>query len=369
MPAQADSIRSKQWYLDAMNADEMWKTSTGAGVTVAIIDTGVQADLPDLRGQVLPGKDFSELPGGATSDDNGHGTRMAMFIAGTGRARGGQGSLGLAPGAKILPLRIANASFASAIRYAADSEAKIVNISMGSLLGQKSDLESEKHAVDYALSKGKLIFAGVGNSAQKGNPLLYPAGYAGVVGVGAVNRDGEVTAESERGPQVALVAPGADMYSTCKGGTGVCTGHGTSDASALASASAALVWSKHPDWTANQVLRVLINTAGRSTTGEKRNDNVGYGLIRPRVALEDPGDPGAADIHPLTGKPTSAMPAPAVSEAVKPRASETDTPDQAAGRTHEDHGTMTWVVAGIGAAALFGAAVAALTRTLRRSRK
>ncbi|MFI9724597.1 type VII secretion-associated serine protease mycosin [Streptomyces sp. NPDC052396] len=316
--AQADSVRSQQWYLDAMDADEMWKTSTGSGITVAVVDTGVQADLPGLRGQVLPGRDFSGLPGGATSDYEGHGTMMAEFVAANGKGDGGEGGFGLAPGAKILPVRVVtdkvpealavaghapnlDADFAKAIRYAADSDARIISIS----LANTDENKLEAAALNYALAKGKLVFAAAGNSGQKGNYVLYPAAHPGVVGVGAVNKDLEVTAESERGPQVALVAPGDDMHSSCKGGTGVCASHGTSDATALASAAAALVWSKHPDWTANQVLRVLINTAGRAQSGEQRNDKVGYGLIRPRIALKDPGDPGPANVSPLTGKATS----------------------------------------------------------------
>ncbi|WP_242705030.1 type VII secretion-associated serine protease mycosin [Streptomyces griseocarneus] len=297
--AQAETIRSRQWYLDAMHAEEMWRNSTGVGVTVAVVDTGVDADLPDIRGQVLPGKDFSGMEGGAQSDYDGHGTDMAVIIAGTGKSNGGTGTFGLAPGAKILPVRFANAqapargframsSVAMAIRFAADSEAKIINISQAG----PSQSEVNAKAVEYALSKGKLVFAGVGNSGKEGNHVLYPAAYPGVVGVAAVDEAIRATDESERGPQVDLAAPGDNIVTACKGGTGLCRGHGTSAATALASASAALVWSAHPDWTANQVLRVLINTAGGPKSGEKRSDSLGYGVVRPRIALQNPGDPG-----------------------------------------------------------------------------
>ncbi|MFJ9371927.1 S8 family serine peptidase [Streptomyces sp. NPDC101455] len=83
------------------------------------------------------------------------------------------------------------------------------------------------------------------------------------------------------------------------GQSGLCRGHGTSDATALASASAALIWSKHPTWTNNQVLRVLLNTVGAPTDGAKRNDSIGYGIVRPRIALQRPGDPGPAGEYPL----------------------------------------------------------------------
>ncbi|MEU7136887.1 type VII secretion-associated serine protease mycosin [Streptomyces sp. NPDC046261] len=316
--AQADSIRSRQWHLDAMRAEEMWRTSTGSGVTVAVIDSGVDSELPDLEGRVLPGKDFSGIEGGAHSDYDGHGTSMAIMIAGTGKSNGGDGAFGLAPGAKILPLRVVNTnapatreilsgiSMPSAIRYAADSEAKIINISMG---GPGSRREAE--AIDYAISKGKLVFAAVGNTGNKTNPVEFPAAYPGVVGVSAVDQSIKATEESQRGPQVDLAAPGDNIVASCKGGSGLCRSHGTSDATALASASAALIWSVHPDWTANQVLRVLINTAGGPKSGEKRSDTIGYGVVRPRIALKNPGDPGPPNVSPLPELAgASATPAP-----------------------------------------------------------
>ncbi|MFT9870587.1 S8 family serine peptidase, partial [Bacillus mobilis] len=146
-PAHAESVRDQQWYLDAMRAEQMWKSSTGKGVTVAVIDSGVDPDLADLRGQVLPGKDYSRHPGDEHSDYDGHGTRMAVLIAATGAKSGTQGSYGLAPGAKILPIRVPDfieksrkdgnpddypTYISKAIRYAADSDAQIINISMGS---------------------------------------------------------------------------------------------------------------------------------------------------------------------------------------------------------------------------------------------
>ncbi|WP_307842880.1 type VII secretion-associated serine protease mycosin [Streptomyces triculaminicus] len=297
--AEADTIRSQQWYLDAMHADEMWQTATGTGVTVAVIDSGVDAELSDLRGQVLPGEDFAGLEGDAHSDYSGHGTTMAVLIAGTGESYGGAGAVGLAPGAKVLPLRVLGVkappsrispdkALARAIRFAADSDAKVINISMGS----PGDSQEQQEAVEYAVARGKLIFAAAGNDGDKSNLLEFPAAYRGVVGVAAVNQEIRATQESTHGPQVDLAAPGDNIVATCKGGTGLCRTSGTSDATALASASAALVWSAHPSWTANQVLRVLINTAGGPKSGEKRSDSLGYGVVRPRIALQNPGDPG-----------------------------------------------------------------------------
>lgn len=319
VPAHAETIRSQEWHINAMKLPEAWQISKGQGVTVAVIDSGVDASLPDLNGQILPGRDFSpgiEAPVG--SIQRTHASSMASLIAGTGRGAAGAGAIGVAPEAKILSLRVvgdehknaavSDAKFteqlARAIRYAADSNARIFNISLAFLDSTKA-LEG---AIKYALGKGKLIFAGVGNDGNSANPRLYPAALPGVVGVAALDRNGNATAESEKGPQVALSAAGMDMFDACPGGTGYCKSHGTSDATAVVSGSAALVWARHPDWTANQVLRVLINTAAGPSDGTKRNDAIGYGAVRPRVALETPGDPGPPDVNPLLATVTSGTP-------------------------------------------------------------
>ncbi|MFH9350574.1 S8 family serine peptidase [Kitasatospora sp. NPDC017646] len=308
-----DSIREDQWHLDAMHAPEMWQVSKGAGIVVAVIDGGFKLDHPDLVGQFLPGKDFSGSSGGVGSYVKGHATQMAGLIAGTGKANGGKGAYGLAPGAKILPLKIANGDEGSvlesefmdqigqAVTYAVGQGAKVINVSQGTnaALVNREDVEKLNKILAWARAKGSLVFASVGNEAQSGNPVEYPGALPNVVGVGAVDRNGTVTAESEHGPQVTLVAPGMDMIAACTESTGYCKGHGTSDATAVASASAALVWSVHPDWAANQILRVLINTASKPKDGSNRTEDGGYGAVRPRIALTDPGDPGPADVSPL----------------------------------------------------------------------
>ncbi|MGW7444086.1 S8 family serine peptidase [Kitasatospora sp. NPDC054795] len=313
-PAVADgSIRADQWHLDAMHAPEMWKVSKGENVTIAVIDSGFKLDHPDLVGQFLPGKDFSGSPGGVGSYAEDHGTQMASLIAGSGKSAGGKGAYGLAPSARILPLKIANGSehavvsadfldqIGQAVTYAVEQGAKVINVSQGmaAVTTSPADVEKLGKILAWARAKGALVVASVGNSGDKGNIVEYPGGLSNVVGVGASDRNGTVTAESERGPQVALVAPGVDMIGACASQTGYCKGHGTSDATAMVSASAALVWSLHPDWTGNQVLRVLINTAGKANDGAGRNDLIGYGAVRPRIALTDPGDPGAANVSPL----------------------------------------------------------------------
>ncbi|MFD0258123.1 type VII secretion-associated serine protease mycosin [Kitasatospora indigofera] len=316
--AAVDSIRDQQWYLDAMKAPEMWQTTKGAGVTVAVIDSGFKLDHPDLVGQLLPGKDFTGLPGGLGEDKTGHGTGMAGLIAGSGKGLGGKGAYGLAPGAKILPLKIQNDSngvpgtagvdfltgISQAIVYAADQGAKVISISQGGPADgyPAAEVTALRAAVDHATSKGSLVVAAAGNEAQQGNPANYPAALPSIVAVGATDRNGVVTDESERGKELDLAAPGMDMYRPCTGPSGYCKGHGTSDATAIVSASAALLWSVHPDWSPNQILRVLINTAGKPQDGSARTDLIGYGTVRPRIALATPGDPGPANVSPLIGQ-------------------------------------------------------------------
>ncbi|WP_330296620.1 type VII secretion-associated serine protease mycosin [Streptomyces sp. NBC_00503] len=353
-----------------MKADEIWKTSTGKGVTVAVIDSGVDR-IPELEGQVLPGKNFATmLEGDERTDGEKHGTTMAAIIAGSGKHPSGDGAFGLAPGAKILPIRapgnldVKNSIWTAAIRYAADSDAKIINISMAS--GDEDPARLD--AVKYALSKGKLIFAGVGNTGDGSNGVLYPAATPGVVGVGAVDKDGKVTAESQHGTQVDLSAPGMDIVTACGGKTGLCTSHGTSDATAIASASAALIWSAHPEWTNNQVLRVMMNTAGKPTDGAARSDFVGYGIVRPRIAVATPGDPGPADVYPLpdlaaagggTGSSTSPAPS-ADGKTPQSGGASTPAPQAADASKNDDGGSLPWLALGLGACVLIGGAVTAV---------
>ncbi|MEU6087792.1 type VII secretion-associated serine protease mycosin [Streptomyces sp. NPDC047085] len=377
-PAHADTIRNQQWHLDAMQAEQLWKTSTGKGITVAVIDTGVQANIPDLRGQVVAGKNLSNHPGNERTDYDGHGTGMAALIAGTGGRDAANGSYGLAPGAKILPIRIPDfieqsrddgnpddypTYMAKAIRFAADSDAQVINISQGST-AHSGELDK---AVSYALTRGKLIFAGVGNTGDALNELEFPAATPGVVGVGAIDRNVKATRESQHGPQVDLVAPGADMVASCiNSATGVCKTHGTSDATAIASASAALIWSEHPDWTNNQVLRVMLHTASKPKSGKERTDYLGYGAVRPRIALTDPGDPGPADVYPLPDFTYAAAKTPATSPSASSKHEEAA--PAASTSTGSKGGTTPWQLWGVGGGVLIGVAASAVWSVRRRRR-
>ncbi|MFD9796069.1 S8 family serine peptidase [Streptomyces sp. NPDC059070] len=365
--ALADDMRSKQWYLDAMDAESMWKVSTGKGITVAVIDTGIRSE-PELAGRVADGGQDFTGSGGARTDTDGHGTNMAVAISGSG-ANGG--IRGLAPDAKVLPVKAAvkdgdfggMVTLAKAIRYAADSDARVLNVSLaGNSLGE-GEQQGLASAVAYALAKGKLVFAGSGNDGDKGNPVEYPAATPGVVAVGAVGTGGKLAAFSGTGSHLGLAAPGEKIPAHCKDGNGYCETGGTSYATALTSATAALIWSAHPGWTGNQVLRVMMETAGHN--GKVPSQYIGWGTVRPaQVLVKGNGDPGPADVNPLlaarggaSGAP-STSPSPAHTADKGAGAGDQEKPKAAA----ESKDSAPWTVIAIIAAAvvLIGGAVVAV---------
>ncbi|WP_228991197.1 type VII secretion-associated serine protease mycosin [Streptomyces sp. DH8] len=383
--AHAETAREQQWHLDAMHAEEMWKTSTGKGITVAVIDTGVDKSVTDLRGQVLDGIDYSSEEGDEHTDWGEHGTVMAALIAATGAGGERAGTYGLAPGAKVLPIRMPKEGegatglletpsyvkkwakrMALAIRFAADSEAKIINISMASSGAGHPELTA---ALKYALEKGKLVFAGVGNSGDVKNELEYPAATPGVIGVAGVDRHAKPYKSSQWGPQVDLAAPAVDVVSACPNGSQICGGNGTSMATALASASAALLWSQHPDWTNYQVLRVLLQTASGNDKGLSRDDVIGYGVVRPRIALTEPGDPGPADEYPLPDLAAKAPASPSAQPSHPAKGSAEPAAGPAASGGGDSGSTPTAGIAiGVGAAVLLGVVGAVWAVRRRRGR-
>ncbi|MER6052562.1 S8 family serine peptidase [Streptomyces sp. NPDC001793] len=289
--ASADQIRDAQWPLKAFKADEVWKIATGKGVTVAVIDNGVQSQHPDLKGNVLPGKSFEDGGSAEPKDGDTHGTSMAANIAGHGHGPGGEsGVKGLAPDAKILPLRDDGGrpdGLASSIRYAVDKGASVINISM---TGKSSPGESE--AISYAVKHNVLVFAGAGNDGKGGaDAIQYPAHYPGVVAVGGVQNlgGGEIWSGSNYGPQVMLTGPAVDIVSAGDSGTSKYQKDtGTSDATSFASATAALLREKFPDLSAGQILNRMVKSAGLppSAQGLQLPDqHYGYGFIKPLAAL------------------------------------------------------------------------------------
>lgn len=369
MPAAADTDLPE--YLTKMRAPQMWKVADGTGITVAVIDSGVK-DLPELDGRVLPGVSFMEPPINhpdetypVHEDFEGHGTSMTAAIVGDGSAGGPHG---LAPGAKVMPIRTsigtpmafgAIGESAKGVRYAADNGAKIINLSIG---GSWS-LDKMRPAVEYARSKGVLVFVAMGNDGSKSSNAI--AALPGVFGVGAVDITGEPLPSSSDGPSTDFAAFGGRVPIRCRKNTAWCMQDGgTSYATSIASAAAALVWSAHPDWTANQVARVLVQTAGAPVDGSKRNDWVGYGIVRPsKVLIDREGDPGAPDIDPLASPTPQAPAPPAPAPSTDPAAAE---PRRVASAAAESGLSWQWPALGGFAVLVLGVGITMFLKRRRR---
>ncbi|MFK4867048.1 type VII secretion-associated serine protease mycosin [Streptomyces sp. CSMPJR101] len=299
-PAHADSIRAQQWALEAMHTQDAWRTTKGAGVTVAVLDTGVDDDHPDLAGNVLTGKDMVGF--GAERGDRAwarHGTAMAGIIAGHGHGEGnGDGVLGIAPQAKILPVRViledgdsarAKArntrgnALAEGIRWAADHGADVINLSLGDDSKSAHPEAGEDEAVQYALSKGAVVVASAGNGGEKGDHISYPAAYPGVIAATAVDRYGTRASFSTRRWYATVSAPG-DKVVIADPDRKYYEGWGTSAAAAFVSGAAALIKAAHPDLTPAQVKKLLEDTA-RNAPASGRDDSRGYGFVDPAAAL------------------------------------------------------------------------------------
>ncbi|MEU6486396.1 S8 family serine peptidase [Streptomyces sp. NPDC046887] len=370
-----------------MHVDEIWKSTKGEGIKVAVIDSGVNDSVPSLRGQILSGRDFTGVKGDEKDDYTGHGTTMAELIAGTGR---GGGLQGLAPEAKIIPYRVADTEMQNnnkvnafdirqAIRAAADSDAQIISMSWGS----EYYSHDVRDAIEYAQAKGKLFFAAVGNSGDKGNAESYPGAYPEAVAVGATTSEGRVAKFSQHGDKVDISAPGADLLGWCdETFTRYCKIQGTSGATALASATAALIWSKHPEWTGNQVLRVMFESAGRGENWEPGtvSRQVGHGVVRPNAHItRGLGKPGDPDVSPDTGKrvggkPGSASksPTPGTSKQAPDAAPSGDNPalaGSASGKADDSGGTNSAYLIGgaIAATAVLAGAGALVARRRRQA--
>ncbi len=273
-----EPMAPEQWNLPMVGAPAAWRTTRGAGVVVAVVDTGVDATQPDLVDQVLPEVDL--LPA-VTPDvvDTGHGTTVASLIA----ARiDGQGMAGVAPEATILPVAALDpagfgdsATVARGIIAAADAGARVINLSLG---GPVRDPVLDRAAV-YAHKKGAILVAAAGNSFQFGNEVQYPAASPYVVAVAAVDRRGNPAAFSNTGSHIDIAGPGVDVLAAApEEGFGLASG--TSFAAPHVSGTLALVLSANPRLTASAAISLVQLTAKDDARGNGRDNQLGQGLVR-----------------------------------------------------------------------------------------
>ena len=285
-----------QWSMVSGHVQGAWDMgATGQGITIAVIDTGVALEHPDLKDNLVSG--YNAITGseasGANQDDNGHGTHVSGIAA---AELNDVGIVGVANQAKIMPIKAMDFrgegyddAIASGIVWAADHGAKIINLSLGSENGAHSS-DILRQSVAYAYNKGCLLVAAAGNDnpTSEGNPgVSYPASDPNVMAIAATDEKNNVASYSVTGPEVALAAPGdsitSDWWSKTNG-AGYANASGTSMAAPFVAGEAALIWSQHPDWSRDQVIQVL--EAGVKDLGSPgRDNNYGYGLVDVKLAL------------------------------------------------------------------------------------
>uniref|UniRef100_A0AAU3GPM0 Type VII secretion-associated serine protease mycosin n=1 Tax=Streptomyces sp. NBC_01401 TaxID=2903854 RepID=A0AAU3GPM0_9ACTN len=384
LPAAADdstqctfpskNYAGRPWALQRVLMDELWEQSTGKGVRVAVIDTGVDIKNPQLTkavdaksGKNMLDKNIKDENGNkiergkenGTTDVVGHGTKVAGLIA--AREMKGTGFTGLAPDATIIPIQQNDAeghgtalTLANAIRYAVnDAHADIINISQDTANAVKPAAELQQE-VNAALAKNIVIVASAGNDGLGGNvKKTYPASFEGVLAVASSDRNNERAAFSQSGDFVGVAAPGVDMISTVPGG-GHCSDNGTSFSAPYVSGVAALIKAKHKNWTQKQIVAQIEQTAERSIAGH--DPLVGWGVVDPVRALTEDDKPIEEPVA-REGVSKGKAPVPAAFHLG-------ETPDERNARL------ATYVVVGGGVlvAAIAGAAVAVRDRQRRLGR-
>ncbi|MBR5902395.1 S8 family serine peptidase [bacterium] len=268
---QAKAVGSSA--LGMMSANESGTFRNGEGILVAVLDTGVDETHPALAGQTISGYDFvSDMA--YQKDLNGHGTACASLIAG----RGGENVAGVAPMAKILPVKVMDDkgksdgfSVAQGIIYAVKKGARIINMS----LGTSSETNLLDEALNYAMDHECLVVAASGNEGKEGEN--YPSNLEGVLCVGAVDGEKWKASFSNYGPKVDLVAPGVLVAAAYPNG-GTVLMSGTSSAAPLVSGAAASLWSENPNWSAAEVADKLMAEAD-DLVSPGADDWYGSGLV------------------------------------------------------------------------------------------
>jgi subtilisin family serine protease len=283
------------WHLSLYGAD-LWKISTGAGVTVAVLDSGVDpAKIGDgLEGRVLPGIDYIDPTLDGRSDPDGHGSAVASILA---ASLAPAGSVGVAPEVTILPVRVLDdegegisTDIASGIRWAVDNGADIINLSLGG--GYDPAVEE---AVDFAVASDVIVVASSGNDAS--SEPYWPAALDNVVAVSAVDRDLSLASFANTGPHIDLTAPGVDIVHSWGGKTRYFGG--TSSSAPQIAGLFALLRAAHPDVDDQDLIAALYATA-RDLGDPGRDTRFGFGLPDPIAAHirlgGTPGDNGTPDL-------------------------------------------------------------------------
>ncbi|MFB9831984.1 S8 family serine peptidase [Actinoallomurus acaciae] len=297
LPAAAavPSPRSSEWWFSPWNVEQkVWPTTQGQGVTVAVLDSGVNGTMPEIAGALLPGGDTSGrgTDGRTDFDKTGHGTSMSVLIAGQG---GGRTRLvGIAPRAKILPVDVTGGDIttdrlaeplAAGIRFAVDHDARVINISLAAptTSGCPSEVMS---AIAYAVAHDVVLVAGAGNTGDADNSVEFPAMCPGVLAVGATDVSSRPWKRTQAQDYVSVAAPGVDMPTTGKNPSYYYPhSDGTSNSTALVAGAAALVRAANPTMPAREVVHRLIGTA--MDVGAPGDDpQTGYGIVRVDRAVD-----------------------------------------------------------------------------------
>ncbi|MFM6974523.1 MAG: S8 family peptidase [Agromyces sp.] len=295
LSASADSIRDREYWLSQYGFTDVWGTTTGAGVTIAVIDSGIDASVPELRGVVTGGTDMSGLgsPDGLTpvGDEPEHGTMVASVLAGRGTGSG-SGVIGVAPGASVLSVSVAfgqesgtksnDDQIAEGLRWAVDHGASIINMS---LTRNTPDWPpSWDEAFQYAFDHDVVIVAAAGNRGSGTEVVGAPATIPGVLTVAGVDRSQNASSSaSSQGITISVSAPSEQMVGVVPGG-GYVLWSGTSAAAPVVSGLLALVRSAHPELDANNAMQRVIATA-TPKSDQVPSPIYGFGLINPTQAV------------------------------------------------------------------------------------
>jgi subtilisin family serine protease len=323
--APSDPFWSQQWGAALTEAPTAWAITKGSpNIVVAVVDTGVDANQPDLRGSVLSGFDFVNNDADP-ADDHGHGTAVAGVVA--ARADNGIGGSGFCPRCSILPVKVVGAdgsatglNVASGITWATDHGARVINLSVG---GSYGSIVSD--AVTYATSHGVLVVAAAGNNGS--SAPFYPAASPGALSVGATQPDDTLYPWSNYGDWVAVAAPGCDL--TTARGDGYGDFCGTSASTPVVSGLAGLAMSYAPDATADAV-RQAITSSTRPVPGIAHGRVDAAGILAalgatfqtapaPAPPVAPPADTFAAPAAPASTGLTTASNAKAKHSAAHPR--------------------------------------------------